>query len=170
MAANQPESAAAAYAFIELQPATLGNRENCLEPPSLTGVMLIDIRAGLFAEVLDQLNRTGLLENVRANRFSLALLHLLGPSAVGLSEMAAISEKLSAGASSAGEELRQRGRLRRMGCRPTLRRIYRQPGRPDSHRPASRGAGLHRGAEAGAGVRQLIEKAESRILVAYVRA
>ncbi len=64
----------------------------------LTGVTLIDVKGGLFTEVLDSLGRTGLLDDVRAGRFNLALLHVLGPSASSLSEMAAISEKLGAGA------------------------------------------------------------------------
>jgi hypothetical protein len=64
----------------------------------LTGVTLIDIKAGLFTEVLDSLARTGLLDDVRAGRFNLALLHVLGPSAASLKEIAAISAKLGAGA------------------------------------------------------------------------
>ncbi|MBR0871218.1 hypothetical protein JQ633_12675 [Bradyrhizobium tropiciagri] len=64
----------------------------------LTGVTLVDIKAGLFTDVLGSLNRTGLLDDVRAGRFNLALLHVLGPSVASLSEMAQISEKLGAGA------------------------------------------------------------------------
>jgi hypothetical protein len=65
----------------------------------LTGVALIDIKAGLFTDVLDSLGKTGLLDDVRAGRFNLALLHVLGPSASSLSEVAAISQKLGAGSS-----------------------------------------------------------------------
>jgi MinD-like ATPase involved in chromosome partitioning or flagellar assembly len=64
----------------------------------LAGVTLIDIKAGLFTEVLSSLGRTGLLDDVRAGRFNLVLLHVLGPSASSLSEVAAISAKLGAGA------------------------------------------------------------------------
>lgn len=64
----------------------------------LTGVTLIDIKAGLFTEVLDSLSRTGLLDDVRAGRFNLLLLHVLGPSAASLSEVGAISAKLGSGA------------------------------------------------------------------------
>jgi MinD-like ATPase involved in chromosome partitioning or flagellar assembly len=64
----------------------------------LAGVTLIDIKAGLFTDVLESLGKTGLLDDVRAGRFNLALLHVLGPSAASLSEVAAISQKLGAGA------------------------------------------------------------------------
>jgi hypothetical protein len=64
----------------------------------LAGVTLIDIKGGLFTEVLDSLGRTGLLDDVRAGRFNLALLHVLGPNAASLSEVTAISAKLGAGA------------------------------------------------------------------------
>ncbi len=65
---------------------------------SLKGVTLIDIKAGLFTEVLDSLGRTGLLDDVRTGKFNLALLHVLGPSAASLREVAAISAKLGEGA------------------------------------------------------------------------
>lgn len=64
----------------------------------LAGVTLIDIKAGLFTEVLDQLARTGLLDDVREGHFSLALLHVIGPSAASLSEVEAISARLGVGA------------------------------------------------------------------------
>jgi hypothetical protein len=64
----------------------------------LRGVTLVDIKAGLFTDVLDSLNRTGLLDDVRAGRFNLALLHVLGPSAASLSEIANITTKLGSGA------------------------------------------------------------------------
>lgn len=64
----------------------------------LQGVTLIDIKAGLFTETLSALHRTGLLDDVRAGGFSLALLHVLGPSAASLSEIADITAKLGSGA------------------------------------------------------------------------
>lgn len=64
----------------------------------LRGVTLVDIKAGLFTDVLDSLNRTGLLDDVRAGRFNLALLHVLGPSAASLHEIANIAAKLGSGA------------------------------------------------------------------------
>jgi hypothetical protein len=64
----------------------------------LAGVTLIDIKAGQFTDVLDSLSRTGLLDDVRDGRFNLALLHVLGPNAASLSEIAAIAGKLGAGA------------------------------------------------------------------------
>jgi hypothetical protein len=64
----------------------------------LQGVTLIDIKAGLFTETLSALHRTGLLDDVRAGNFNLALLHVLGPSAASLGEIAAIAEKLGTGA------------------------------------------------------------------------
>jgi hypothetical protein len=64
----------------------------------LQGVTLIDVKAGLFTEVLSSLNRTGLLDDVRAGNFNLALLHVLGPSVASLSEISAITEKLGSGA------------------------------------------------------------------------
>jgi hypothetical protein len=64
----------------------------------LRGVTLIDIKGGLFTEVLESLDRTGLLDDVRAGHFNLALLHVLGPSAASLSEISGIAEKLGAGA------------------------------------------------------------------------
>lgn len=64
----------------------------------LQGVTLIDIKAGLFSETLSALHRTGLLDDVRAGGFNLALLHILGPSAASLSEIAAITAKLGTGA------------------------------------------------------------------------
>lgn len=64
----------------------------------LRGVTLIDIKGGQFTTVLDSLNRTGLLDDVRAGRFNLALVHVLGPSAASLSEIGSIAAKLGAGA------------------------------------------------------------------------
>jgi len=64
----------------------------------LRGVTLIDIKAGLFSEVLTSLDRTGLLDDVRAGHFNLALLHVLGPSAASLSEISGIADKLGTGA------------------------------------------------------------------------
>jgi hypothetical protein len=64
----------------------------------LSGVTLIDIKAGFFTEVLDSLGRTGLLDDVRDGKFNLALLHVLGPSAASLSEISAIAAKLGPGA------------------------------------------------------------------------
>src|SRR6266851_948529 len=64
----------------------------------LAGVTLVDIKAGQLAEVMDALIRTGLLDDVRAGRFSLALLHVLGPSSASLQEIATITQKLGAGA------------------------------------------------------------------------
>jgi hypothetical protein len=48
--------------------------------------------------VLDALNRTGLLDDVRNGQFNLALLHVLGPNAASLSEISEIAKKLGAGA------------------------------------------------------------------------
>jgi hypothetical protein len=64
----------------------------------LRGVTLIDIKGGQFTTVLDSLNRTGLLDDVRAGRFNLALVHVLGPSAASLSEIGSIAAKLGTGA------------------------------------------------------------------------
>lgn len=64
----------------------------------LTGVTLIDIKGGLFTDVLEKLSRTGLLDDVRLGKFNLALLHVLGPNVASLSEVSAISAKLGAGA------------------------------------------------------------------------
>lgn len=64
----------------------------------LAGVTLIDIKGGLFTDVLQSLNRTGLLEDVREGRFNLVLLHVLGPSAASLAEVASISDRLGDGA------------------------------------------------------------------------
>ena len=64
----------------------------------LAGVTLIDIKAGLFTEVLESLGRTGLLDDVRGGKLNLLLLHVLGPSAASLSEVAAISARLGEGA------------------------------------------------------------------------
>jgi hypothetical protein len=64
----------------------------------LEGVTLIDVKAGMFTEVLSSLHRTGLLDDVRGGNFNLALLHVLGPSTASLSEIAAITERLGTGA------------------------------------------------------------------------
>lgn len=64
----------------------------------LTGVTLLDIKGGLFTKVLESLSRTGMLDDVRAGRFNLLLLHVLGPSACSLSEVAEISARFGAGA------------------------------------------------------------------------
>lgn len=64
----------------------------------LQGVTLIDIKAGLFTETLSALQRTGLLDDVRGGGFNLALLHVLGPSAASLAEIAEITTKLGSGA------------------------------------------------------------------------
>jgi hypothetical protein len=64
----------------------------------LSGVTLIDIKGGQFTEVLGALSRTGMLDDVRAGRFNLLLLHVLGPNAASLAEVAAISAQLGEGA------------------------------------------------------------------------
>jgi hypothetical protein len=64
----------------------------------LRGVTLIDIKAGLFSEVLESLSRTGLLDDVREGHFNLALLHVLGPSAASLAEISGVAASLGAGA------------------------------------------------------------------------
>jgi hypothetical protein len=64
----------------------------------LRGVVLIDIKGGLFSDVLDSLARTGLLDDVRSGAFNLLLLHVLGPSAASLAEISAIAAKLGDGA------------------------------------------------------------------------
>ena len=103
----------------------------------LTGVTLIDVKGGLFTEVLDSLGRTGLLDDVRAGRFNLALLHVLGPSASSLSEMA-ISEKLGAGA----KHLLVKNYVNEGGFKSgrgsAFRRLPGQPRRQRRHDPASR--------------------------------
>jgi hypothetical protein len=64
----------------------------------LRGVVLIDIKGGLFSEVLETLIRTGMLDDVRAGVFNLLLLHVLGPSAASLAEISEIAGKLGGGA------------------------------------------------------------------------
>lgn len=64
---------------------------------TLRGVTLLDVKAGLFSEVLASFSRVGLLDDVRRGHMNLMLLHVLGPSPSSLREIAHASAVLGAG-------------------------------------------------------------------------
>lgn len=55
---------------------------------SVRGVTLVDICAGQLSPTLKALNDVGLLDDVRAGKIGLALLHVIGPSMASLREIA----------------------------------------------------------------------------------
>lgn len=65
---------------------------------SMRGVTLMDIKGGMFTDVLQSLRDVRLLDEVRDGRLNLLLLHVLGPSASSLGEIAYVAESLGTGA------------------------------------------------------------------------
>lgn len=61
-------------------------------------VTVVDVRAGLFSEILQQLDAAQLLADVRAQKLNLILIHVLGPTMNSIGEITSIAEKLGGGA------------------------------------------------------------------------
>jgi hypothetical protein len=59
---------------------------------------VVDMRAGLFSHILQQLDDAQLLQDVRAGALNLILIHVLGPTVNSIGEIASIAEKLGGGA------------------------------------------------------------------------
>ncbi len=64
---------------------------------SISGITLIDIRAGVLSPTLKALDDVGLLADVRSGALALALLHVVGPSVASLAEIAATSASIGGG-------------------------------------------------------------------------
>ena len=64
---------------------------------TVDGVTLIDVRAGLLSPTLRALSDVGLLDDVRAGAIVLALLHVIGPSAGSLREIAETAAAIGGG-------------------------------------------------------------------------
>lgn len=54
---------------------------------ALDGVTIVDVAAGLLGYTLNAFDQAGLLEDVRAGRLGVALLHVLGPTITSLDEI-----------------------------------------------------------------------------------
>lgn len=64
---------------------------------TVDGVTLIDVRAGLLSPILRALSDVGLLDDVRSGALALALLHVIGPSAASLREIAETASAIGGG-------------------------------------------------------------------------
>jgi hypothetical protein len=64
---------------------------------AMTGITLIDIRAGQLSKILDTLEQAQMLEDVKAGNINLALLHVLGPSVQSLREVSEASAAIGGG-------------------------------------------------------------------------
>jgi hypothetical protein len=64
---------------------------------SVSGVTLIDICAGQLSPTLKALRNVGLLDDVRAGKIALALLHVIGPSLASLREIAETASTIGGG-------------------------------------------------------------------------
>jgi hypothetical protein len=64
---------------------------------SIEGTSLIDIKAGQFTDFLDDLGKVKLLNDVRAGKLNLNLLHLIGPNVASLTEIAEIAKTIGKG-------------------------------------------------------------------------
>lgn len=64
---------------------------------TVDGVTLIDVRAGLLSPTLHALSDVGLLDDVRTGAIALALLHVIGPSAGSLREIAETAAAIGGG-------------------------------------------------------------------------
>ncbi len=64
---------------------------------TVEGVSLIDVRAGLLSPTLRALSDVGLLDDVRSGALALALLHVIGPSAASLREIAETAAAIGGG-------------------------------------------------------------------------
>lgn len=66
---------------------------------TVAGATLVDICAGQFSPTLRALGEVGLLDDVRAGKIALALLHVIGPSLASLREIAETAESIGGGVS-----------------------------------------------------------------------
>jgi hypothetical protein len=64
---------------------------------SVKGVTLVDICAGQLSPTLKALNDVGLLDDVRAGKIALALLHVIGPSLASLREISETAAAIGGG-------------------------------------------------------------------------
>lgn len=64
---------------------------------AVTGITLIDVRAGQLSKILDLLEKAQVLEDVKRGDVNLALLHVLGPSVQSLGEVSAAAAAIGGG-------------------------------------------------------------------------
>lgn len=61
-------------------------------------VTIVDLRAGMFSNILEELDKAKLLEDVRSGHLNLILIHVLGPTINSIAEIASIAERIGGGA------------------------------------------------------------------------
>ena len=64
---------------------------------TIDGVTMIDVKAGLLSSMLRDLDRVKLLNDVRAGKLDLIVMHVIGPSAASLDEISTIVRAIGKG-------------------------------------------------------------------------